>query len=61
MNSVLTQKNLEFKIEMTSNEFHDFVEACDKLAVLSPENKNNFSAATVVQNVKNSMLLALNQ
>lgn len=55
------QKKVEFSLEMTQQEFSNFVHACDQLISLTLTDKDGLNAVSVVQGVKNSMLLALNE
>ncbi len=54
------QKKVEFSLTMTQQEFANFVHACDQLISLTLTDKDGLNAVSVVQGVKNSMLLALN-
>jgi hypothetical protein len=54
------QKKVEFSLAMTQQEFANFVHACDQLISLTLTDKDGLNAVSVVQGVKNSMLLALN-
>jgi len=63
MLTTVKEKQYEFIMEMTSQEFNDYVAACEKLLLIASayqENEEMRKAINEIQKIKNSMLLALN-